>query len=65
MTEAARIIEQHYGVKVVLDKMVQDKKVSGILANDNLDVLLKALEATQDFTIIKKDNTIHISNPEE
>lgn len=63
MVEAAKTISQHYGVKVRLDKDVEEKRISGILPNDNLDILLKALEATTDFQITRKDKEIIISNP--
>lgn len=63
MTEAAKIISIHYGVKVVLDKSIEEKKISGILPNDNLEVLLKALEATLDFQITRKGKEIVISIP--
>jgi ferric-dicitrate binding protein FerR (iron transport regulator) len=63
MLEAQKIINRHYGVKVILDKEVEEKTISGILPNDNLEVLLKALEATMDFKIVQKDNEIIISGP--
>jgi ferric-dicitrate binding protein FerR (iron transport regulator) len=61
MIEAAKTISDHYGVKVILDKNVEEKKISGILPNDSLDVLLKALEATMNFQITRKDKEIKIS----
>ncbi len=62
MTEAAKTISRHYGVKVMLDKEVGDKKITGILPNNNLEELLKALEATMDFKITRTPNQIVITN---
>src|SRR5688572_5690108 len=58
--EAAKIISNHYGVRVVLGKGVEQKTVSAILPNNSLDVLLKALEATMDFQITRNDKEIVI-----
>lgn len=64
MLEAARIIREHYGVNVVItDRSLDSKPINGILPNDNLDVLLESLEATNDFRITRKDNEISISKP--
>jgi transmembrane sensor len=60
MQEAAKTISDHYGVKVLLDRGVEQKTISGILPNNSIDVLLSALEATMDFQIIRKDNEIVI-----
>jgi hypothetical protein len=35
----------------------------GMMPNDNLDALLKALEATSDFKITRADKTIFIAKP--
>jgi hypothetical protein len=40
--------------------LLSNKKISGILPNDNLEVLLKALEATNDFKIKTENKTITI-----
>lgn len=63
MTEVAKIITRHYGVKVNLDKTISTKTISGIVPNDNLDVLIRALEATGDYRITRADNEINISAP--
>lgn len=65
MAEARKIINRHYGVNVKLEKELEKKTISGILPNDNLDVLLKALEATMDFQIARKNNDIIISAPQQ
>lgn len=64
MAEAARIIHEHYGVKVIIaDSSLDAKTITGILPNDSLDVLLRSLEATNDFRITRKDNDIYITKP--
>ena len=63
MKDAAHMIELDYGVQVVLaDSNATYKPLTGILPNDNLDVLLTALEATQDFKVERNGNTIVIKN---
>lgn len=62
IANAAKTISQHYGVKVKVEKEVEEKRLSGILPNDNLEVLLKALEA-MDLVIKRANNEIIISNP--
>ena len=61
--EAAEIIKQHYGLEVkLMDENLSGKTITGIMPNDNLDVLLQSLEATQEFTIKRIDNVITIAN---
>ena len=63
MTEVAKIITRHYGVKVTLDKSISNKTVTGMMSNENLDVLIQALETTGDFKITRGNNEIVISAP--
>jgi ferric-dicitrate binding protein FerR (iron transport regulator) len=64
MKDASKIISDHYGVKLILaDDSVSMKPLNGMMPNDNLDVLLKALEATGDFKITRNENQIIVSNP--
>ncbi len=64
MTDVGRIINEHYGVKVTIsDKSLNAVTISGMMENDNLDILLKSLEATNDFKITHKNNEIFISKP--
>jgi ferric-dicitrate binding protein FerR (iron transport regulator) len=59
----ATIINEQYGVDVKLeDDATGDKTISGILSNNNLDVLLKALELTEKFDVVRKDGTILIKS---
>lgn len=63
MSEVAKIISRHYGIKVNLaDSAVGEKKISGVMPNDNLDVLVDALEATGEFKIVKEKEEIIISD---
>jgi transmembrane sensor len=59
----AAIINEQYGVEVKLeDEATGDKTISGILSNNNLDILLKALELTEKFDVVRKDGTILIQS---
>jgi len=59
--ELVQIIHEHYGVSVQLaDTGIGDKTISGILPNDNLDVLLKSMEATLDFEIVREGDHLLI-----
>lgn len=61
--EVAKVIARHYGIKVsVPDKKVGESTISGIMPNDNLDVLIQALEAI-DYKITRTNNEIIISGP--
>lgn len=62
LRQLAGIITDHYGVPVKLaTDSLAEKKISGILPNNNLDILLKALEATSEFDISRgPDNSIII-----
>lgn len=60
--EAIKIISDHYGVKISLaNESIQDKTITGILPNNNLDDLLQAMEATTGFKITRKNKEIIIS----
>jgi len=64
MYEVAKIIARHYGVKVnVPDKKVGESTISGIMPNDNLDVLIQALETTGNYKITRTNDEIMISAP--
>jgi ferric-dicitrate binding protein FerR (iron transport regulator) len=63
LQEIATIIHNHYGVEVKLSgKDVANKTITGIMPNDNLDVLLKALETALDCNIQRMNNHILISS---
>ena len=55
-------IEEHYGIKIRPGNAnIGNKTISAILPNDNLDVLLDALEATNEFHVTRKDGEIIIT----
>jgi len=55
------IIHAYYGVTVQpADEATANKTISGMLSNDNLDVLLSALKATGEFTVIRDREKIII-----
>lgn len=62
--DAARMIEEHYGIKVtVSDDVPESKALGGMMPNNNLDILLRSIEATNEYKIIRKDAEIIISKP--
>lgn len=61
LKDAARKIEDHYGVTIIIDgDSIGNKHITGILPNDNLDVLLQALEAME-LRIDRKEKNIVIT----
>lgn len=59
---AVQNIEELYGVTIRLaSKEIGEKPISGIMSNDNLDILLQALEATTEFHVVRKNNDILIT----
>ena len=63
MNEVVRVINRHYGVKVNLsDSVVAGKTITGTMPNDNLDVLIKALEDLGEFKITRSKDEIFISD---
>ncbi|MDH7461629.1 FecR domain-containing protein [Chitinophagaceae bacterium 26-R-25] len=56
----AKMIEDTYGVTVQIEPSASTKTFSGIMQNDNLDILLEALKETADLKIEKTDHTIII-----
>ena len=54
ISQLATIINDLYGASVTLEgDSIAAKKISGILPNNNLDILLKALEATSEYDVAK------------
>ncbi len=59
--ELVTIINDHYGVHIKLaDPSIGDSTISAILPNNNLEVLLRSLEATAEFDISKDGDQIII-----
>jgi transmembrane sensor len=64
ITELVTLLNQHYGTIVTItDDNLKTKTITGILPNDNLDILVQSLEATTDFKIYKKGNELIIAKP--
>jgi ferric-dicitrate binding protein FerR (iron transport regulator) len=64
LPEAAKVIGEHYGMKVILaDPELEQETLTGIMQNNNLDILLKSLEDAKGFKIVKRDKEIIISKP--
>ena len=65
LSDVARQIELLYRVKVKFSSdQVAERRITGILPNENLEILLKALEATTDFTIFQENDIVNIQeNP--
>lgn len=62
LRDIVTIIKDLYGIPVRLAAdSIGDKTVCGILPNNNLDVLLQALEATADFEVVRENDSIIIS----
>lgn len=63
ISELIKMIQLHYGVKVeVSDPGLLNHTLNGIFPNDNLDVLLRSLEATKEYRI-KKDGDRVVIQP--
>jgi transmembrane sensor len=61
LKEVAKIIEEQYGVQVLLENQtIADSTITGIMRNDNLDVLLQALQITSEFDVERSNGTITI-----
>jgi ferric-dicitrate binding protein FerR (iron transport regulator) len=61
LKQLVTIIDDQYGVRVRLDnEATGNQTISGILPNDNLDVLLQALEATMEFEVDRQGDNITI-----
>lgn len=66
MLEVCERIKELYGLEVELhtdSTRLKSKTVTGILPNDNLEILIESLEATSDLKLIHKDNKLTISLP--
>jgi len=63
LRDVVSIIKEQYGVTIRLSgKTVGDKTISGIMPNDNLDVLLQSLAAIPDFQVIRQGTEIIIQD---
>lgn len=64
LSEAIDMINEQYDVHIVItDSALKNEPITGILPNNNLDVLLNTFEATMNFKIERKDDQIFITKP--
>jgi len=63
MEELIDTLRTHYGVEVkILDPTIADKKLSGVIATNNLQSLLKALSLIFNIEISQKGNIIYMQS---
>ncbi|MEP6928260.1 MAG: FecR domain-containing protein [Ginsengibacter sp.] len=61
LTDVANIIKEHYGVDVILKgRNIAAETITGIMPNNNLEVLLQALDATQEINVVRTKDSITI-----
>jgi ferric-dicitrate binding protein FerR (iron transport regulator) len=62
LRELVTLVNDHYGVHLQLaDSSIADSTISGIMPNNNLEVLLQALDATADYEVKKENGKTIIS----
>ncbi len=63
LSEVARIIEDYYGVTVVLtDSRLGTRKFTGTLPNNDLDIIMLALKTSYKINVEQKGDRIMLSN---
>lgn len=60
LIDVINILRDTYGMEVEFDSAIQQRRISGTVPSDNLDVLLLAIEKTFNFKIHKENNHIKI-----
>jgi transmembrane sensor len=59
LTDITRLIEENFGMKVIVkSESLKNRKLSGEIMVDNINVLLEALSKTFDIRIVRDRNTI-------
>lgn len=61
LKEVADLIENHYGVNVILDKSVEDRTLTGEIPNHDLGLLIRTLEMVHELEISQEENFVKIS----
>ena len=61
LEEVAHRITDVYGIEVNISDDIKNEPITGIMPNDNLSILLKAFEASQEFNITQTPQKITIS----
>lgn len=63
LRDLAAILGNQYGVTVELENSsIADSAISGMMPNNDLDVLIKALNATREYEVVRKNNLITIKS---
>lgn len=63
IADVAALIKNHYGIEIKLSgNNISSQTITGIMPNDNLDVLLQALDATQELHISHANDIITITS---
>jgi transmembrane sensor len=63
ISQVIREIENRYNVRVeVVSAELKNKQITGILPNDNLQILLQALSVAMDCSITQEKQTIFIKS---
>lgn len=68
MLEVCKKINELYGLDMELgadSALIAKKTVTGILPNDNIDVLLQSLEATSEFKLERRNNKVIVNLPNQ
>lgn len=66
LRELVTLVNDHYGVHLQLaDSRIADSTISAILPNNNLEVLLQALDATAEYQVTRENDKIIISSRRE
>ena len=61
LNDAVKVIKEHYGITIKLeDESLGSKPLNGIMANNNLDILLKAIEEALEVQVIRNGNEVII-----
>ncbi|MFZ1798367.1 MAG: FecR domain-containing protein [Chitinophagaceae bacterium] len=64
LEDAVAMINTQYDTHITIaDSSIAQTTITGILPNDNLDVLLSSLEATMNFKVVRNNNQIFITKP--
>ncbi len=64
LEDAVAMINAQYDTHITIaDSSIAQTTITGILPNDNLDVLLSSLEATMNFKVVRNNDQIFITKP--
>ncbi|MBS1730889.1 MAG: FecR domain-containing protein [Bacteroidetes bacterium] len=64
LEEAIKQINAQYDAHIIIaDSSISQTTITGILPNDNLEILLNSLEATMNFKIVRNNDQISIIKP--